>query len=300
MSDSLTMLQCLRAQQLFSALFLLLSLMAKPVCAEEPTLESAPIGIVGDIHRDYIAFMGSRQVTEITQYSGPYARRDVIELVLLQQALLLGGFDKPLSLVSEVNYFRSIRNVMEGRTISTAGTVWHQDLIDLSAELFITPAIIKKGQFEAGLYTTPQNTQALASTELIDLRKLRVVTSRQWKPDRQTLINLGFERILYTPNWVNMARMLKAKRVDLTLAPFENTPDMHILVEGIELVPIKGIKVTIAGSRHWPVSRKHPQGEAFFNALNKGISIMEKAGTIERAYRECGFFHPAVANWKQL
>jgi hypothetical protein len=65
-------------------------------------------------------------------------------------------------------------------------------------------------------------------------------------------------------------------------------------------VPIPGIKAALPGSRHWPVSKKHPQGEEIFNALVRGIEALEKQNIIQRAYEECGFFHPEINSWALL
>ena len=61
-----------------------------------------------------------------------------------------------------------------------------------------------------------------------------------------------------------------------------------------------GIKVALPGSRHWPVSKKHPQGGEIFTGLEKGITILEQKNIIQRAYEECGFFHEGVKSWKLL
>jgi hypothetical protein len=260
---------------------------------------AAAIAVVADIKHDYLAFVGKRDIRAIDHYSGAHARRDVIELLLLQQALLLGGFNHPIKLVEEENYFRSIRNVQEGRTLTTSGSIWLADL-KLIQDIDITPALIPEGQFVVGLYTAESNKKARASRTLEALRKLRFVTSKQWKPDQKTLTQLGIKDIMYSPKWVNMARMVQAKRVDVTLAPFEQSPNMEISVEGIKLVPIQGLKVAIAGSRHWPVSQRHPMGKEFFSALTKGMAVLEARGTFARAYRECGFFHSGIGHWQLL
>ncbi|WP_323813941.1 hypothetical protein [Cellvibrio sp. NN19] len=260
----------------------------------------AVIGLLPDIKNDYLLFLADRAPEDITYFGGPYARRDVAELILLQQALKLGGFNRPLSFINEENYFRSIRNVVEGKTLSISGTIWQQDLDQVKDRVFISPPIVRDGEFLVGIYTSPHNQLALGSKSLAQLTQLRAVTSRQWKPDLQTLQELGFHKIMYTPNWINMARMINVGRVDITLAPFAMTPDLRIQVDGIELMPIQGIKMVIPGSRHWPISQKHPYGEEFSEALNRGVAMLRDAGTIERAYRESGFFHPEVANWTLL
>jgi hypothetical protein len=237
---------------------------------------------------------------DVNFYGGLYARRDVAELILLQQALSLGGFNQRIVFINEENYFRSIRNVVEGKTLTMSGTIWLQDLGNVKDKVFISPAMIDDGKFMVGLYTSPKNKQVLSSKTLAALTELRVVSSRQWKPDLQALQALGFSKIMYTPNWINMARMINAGRVELTLAPFGLSQNLYIEVDGIELAPIQGVKILIPGSRHWPVSRKHPYGAEFHEALKKGLTILREQGTIERAYRESGFFHPEVADWLLL
>jgi hypothetical protein len=264
----------------------------------QPT--SASIAVLPDIHQDYRLFLGDRTPESVNFYGGNHARRDVIELILMQQALALGGFKKPLRFVDEENYFRSIRNVLDGKTLTISGTIWYEDLAAQNHKLHISPPIVRDGEFIVGIYTSPKNQRAQTSKTLAQLTKLKVVTSRQWKPDLTTLEGLGFSSIMYTPNWVNMARMINAGRVDLTLSPFEMNPAKAIVVEGIHLVPIEGIKIAIGGSRHWPVSKTHALGDEFYTALVKGIEQLRRAGTIERAYRECGFFHPELAEWKLL
>lgn len=267
--------------------------------ATEPSTQ-ASIAVLPDIHRDYERFLRGRDLHSLSYYGGDYARRDVIELVLMLQALKLGGFDQPVVFADEENYFRSIRNLIDGKSLSIAGTLWQQDLIPQQEKLYITAPVVKDGQFVVGLYTAPKNLSARSSTTLTALTQLSVVTSRQWQPDLQTLEQLGFKRIMFTPNWLNIARMLNAGRADLTLSPITNSADKSLKVEGIRLVPIEGVKIAIRGSRHWAASRKHPLGDAFYQALVKGMQQLQDQGTIERAYRECGFFHPDLKDWKLL
>jgi hypothetical protein len=98
---------------------------------------------------------------------------------------------------------------------------------------------------------------------------LNVVTSTQWQSDVQTLKDLGFKNITYSPNWVNMVRMIGAERADITLAPFQTTSDMSITVDDVTLYPVRGVTVSIAGSRHWLVSRKHSLATFFTKRWNE-------------------------------
>ena len=178
--------------------------------------------------------------------------------------------------------------------------MWKTDIDMLKEAYFVSRPVVKEGEFIVGIYAGAKNQKRLNNTDPSKLRNLNVVTSSQWRSDVQTLKDLGFKHITYSPNWVNMVRMIGAERADITLAPFQSTPDMSIVVDDVTLYPIKDVKVAITGSRHWPVSRKHAQGKDFYNALERGLAELEAKGTIQQAYRECGFFHPEVAHWKLL
>ncbi len=264
--------------------------------ADEPIV----VEVDADILPDYFSFVNNRNLLSIKHYDGQSARRDVVELVLLQQAVLIGGFKHPLELHAGRSYLRILRDIADGSAITSAGLAWKEDIAPLSKELLMSRPIVHSGEFVVGVYTSPHNQKALAANDLPALSKLRVVTSSQWTADIHILNQLGFSQIIYSPNWVNMIRMIDAGRADITLAPFQKTQGMVTEVNGIKLVPITGIKIAFAGSRHWPVSRKHQQGQAFYDALERGLNYMEAHRIIQQAYYECGFFHPDVANWTVL
>jgi hypothetical protein len=258
------------------------------------------IAVNEDILPDYQRFLDQRDPLSIHDYSGPYARRDVIELLLLNQAVRLGGFTQPIELRAEQSYLRTLRDIGEGRFITSAGLAWRSDIEMMADAFYISRPLIKQGEFVVGLYTSANNQTALAANTLAKLKELSFVTSAQWKSDVTTLKELGITHITYSPNWVNMARMIEAGRADLTLAPFQTTPDLAIKVGDVKLFPVRGVKIAFAGSRHWPISRKHPQGEAFFKALERGLALLDQQGMIQKAYSDCGFFNADVAQWTLL
>ena len=91
--------------------------------------------------------------------------------------------------------------------------------------------------------------------------------------------------------------MVVGRRADITLAPFQSNPEMKVLVGNLELIPIQGIKISLPGSRHWVISKKHPESAAIEAALIRGMAVLETNKTIQRAYEESGFFHPDVKEW---
>ncbi len=253
-----------------------------------------------DIIADYQLFVGARDPLQINYFGGAGARRDVIEIVLLQQALHLGGFEGSVVLRPENSYLRILKLLADGQVALSAALMWREDLKPYSSHLFKTKALVKEGEFIAGLYTRADNQKALQANTLEKIHTLSAASNNHWKADVSTLKSLDIKKIYYATYWVQIVRMVVAGRADVTLAPFQINPDMKVMVDGLELVPIPGIKVALPGSRHWPVSKLHPQGEEIFKALVRGIDELEKKNIIQRAYEECGFFHPGVKNWTLL
>lgn len=262
--------------------------------------EAVILAVNDDIPRDYQRFLAGRDPMEIKHYSGDGARRDIVELTLLMQALYLGGFTKPVELRIEPSYLRILRGVADGRFISSGALMWKADIDAVRPGLVASRPLLKEGEFTVGIYTTQKNHTAFNKLEPKSLKELNVVTNAQWKSDVRTLKDLGFNHITYAPNWINMVRMIEAGRAQVTLAPFQASHNMMTAVGDLKLYPLHGIKVAIEGSRHWPISQTHPDGHVFYQALERGLSQLEATGTIQRAYRECGFFHPEVKSWKLL
>lgn len=278
------------------ALLLLIAVMPAAGIAEQTVVAA----VNEDIITDYHLFVGTRDPLQITYYGGAGARRDVIEIILLQQALHLGGFKGKVTLRPETSYLRILKLVADGQVAFSGALMWQEDIKPYTSHLFKTKAIVKEGEFIVGLYTRAGYQRALQANSLSKISQLSAASNRHWKSDIKTLRELGITQIQYATSWVQIVRMLVAKRADITLAPFQINPDMKVMVNDLELVPIPNIKVALPGSRHWPVSKTHPQGEEIFTALTRGIVELEKKNIIKRAYEECGFFHPQVATWKLL
>jgi hypothetical protein len=272
-------------------------LIAAPAANASATIVAA---VNEDIIVDYQLFVGERDPLLIDYFGGPGARRDVIEIVLLQQALDLGGFKGKVTLRPENSYLRILKLVHDGQVALAGALMWRRDILPYSTHLFKTKALVKDGEFIAGLYTRPDNQFALQANTPEKVRRLSAASNYHWGADLATLADLGISKIQFSTYWVQIVRMVMAKRADFTLAPFQVNPEMKVIVGNSELVPIPGVKVALPGSRHWAVSKHHPQGEAIFTALVRGIELLEQQNIIQRAYEECGFFHPQVKNWLLL
>ncbi|MDD4732589.1 MAG: hypothetical protein PHX58_11715 [Desulfovibrio sp.] len=287
---------------LLSGLILLLFL-ALPAWASPPTKqETSPalgMAVPPDVLQDYERFLKGRDPLQITDFSGPHSRRDVVEVILAQQALDRGGYTGEVELLRAPSYRRMLSELERGRAGLTGNTVWQRDLQNLHPAVLASEQLIADGRFQAGFYVTSDNTRALAVRMAHDFQTLRGVTSQDWKPDWAALNSLC-PNVLHVNTWEDMLRVLARGRADVTLAPFSAAPDLGLQTQELRLVPIPGIKIVLQGSRHLAVSGTHPHGPQVLRALNRGLRILKQEGVVERAYRQCGFHNPAVAHWNIL
>ena len=257
-----------------------------------------------DVFNDYQRFIGQRDPLTLTQYTGPSSRRDVVELVLVQQALKAGGNNYPIKIVKVDNtsdsYSRFIKEITSGSATIGGNSAWLIDLKQIADKVYISEPTIRQGEFEAGLYTTADNADARLSKTLAEIQKLTAVVAESWKPDVATLESLKFANTLKTQSWDSMVGMLAKKRADVLLAPFQPTPDLSLEANGKKLVPILNVKVGLQGSRHFFVSKASPIGAEVAKSLDTGLAKLRERVLIEKAYRDSGFFNQATRNWNRL
>lgn len=258
-----------------------------------------PALIPDDVLLDYQRFLAGRDPITISDYGGPLSRRDVVEVVLIQQALARQDRPLRLSLTPMPTSQRLQAELRLAQAACSATTYWREDFPAPDGLLF-SDAVVADGEFEAGLYTMPDNARALAARSLQDVQGLNVLVNRNWRVDWLTLQRLGMQHVQHVANWNLMPRMLQQGRADLLLAPFQPTPDLALVVGGVRLVPIPGLKVGMHGTRHFLVSASHAQGPQLRDQLNAGLARLRQRGLVRRAYEQSGFFNARVADWTRL
>lgn len=258
-----------------------------------------PALIPDDVLLDYQRFLAGRDPVSISSYGGPLSRRDVVEAVLIQQALSVPARPLRLSLVPMPTSQRLQAELRLAQAVCSATTYWREDFPDPDGLLF-SDALMADGEFEAGFYTMPDNARALATRSLREVQRLHVLVNRNWRVDWLTLERLGMRHVQHVANWNLMPRMLQQGRADLLLAPFQPTPDLSLVVDGVRLVPIPGLKVGMRGTRHFLVSANHALGPQLREQLNAGLARLRQRGQVRRAYEQSGFFNARVADWRRL
>ncbi len=258
------------------------------------------IAISSDVYSDYLDFIGQRDPLSLQHYGGPHSRRDVVEVVLLQQALQRGGAYRPLRFLLTDSERRTLKALANGDADMSGSSQWSEKALALPKDVAISRALVREGEFTAGLYF-PEGHPALLqlAAKPQEIHRYTAVCAASWKPDLAVLGTLG-SPVLKTENWESMLGMLQKKRADYVLAPFQPTPGFRFDTGNLVLAPVPGIKVRLPGSRHFLLSRHSPDIGELESALEKGLKAMEKEGRLQRAYQESGFHDDRVKNWKVL
>lgn len=258
------------------------------------------VAVPTDVLEDCKKFLRGRDPMAVTDFGGPHTRRDVVEVVLLQQALRRGGWDHRVELEALPNVARILREIEWAHAACSGTSYWREDIPAASTSFYYSDAMVEMGQFEAGLYTVVTNHRAMAAKSLPDIQGLTALSNRGWIVDWRTLEQLGIARLQHVGQWPAMPKMLAGGRADFLLAPFQATADLSLTVDTIRLVPIPGLKIGLHGTRHFLVSRRHARAAALLDNLNAGLSALRHKGVIRQAYEQSGFFNPRVAQWATL
>jgi hypothetical protein len=251
---------------------------------------SVLIYIRDDVFIDYQKFVDGRDVELINNFSGKNIRRDVVDMIIAQQALKLGGFNHSFSYAPGKVNFRNTKMLQNGKLLISFDSYWQRDAQELKQKVFISDAVIRNGEYVAGIYTSPSNAKTLAINKLSDLKSLTAVSTPRWKTDWHTLQQFNLKKLTRQDSWLSMVRMVDIEWVDFILMPFNSTPDQSFTMGKVHLIPVKDIAVSLNDSRHFVISKVHPKGEDAFIAINKGLKVLRERGAIVKAYTEAGFF----------
>jgi ABC-type amino acid transport substrate-binding protein len=273
----------------------LLVALASPLLAYAAP-QTARVAVPGDVADDLARFLYGRDVATLQDFSGPFARRDVMELAYLLREMRRILPALTVQIVRIDSYARLLIELEAGRVDVLGTTAWKGDLAQLGTAITLSPALLTSGESVAGFYTAPDNHAALALQAPKQLKKLTVVSNSAWTTDWSTLNQLGMKRVLDVKTWNQMVQMVAHGRADLLLAPFATTPNLELVHQGITLVPIKGVAVALLGSRHLAVAHTDV-GLQIEREVFPVLEAQVRNGDLRRAYTECGFYNSKTAKW---
>ncbi|MEZ5448020.1 MAG: hypothetical protein R3E95_05890 [Thiolinea sp.] len=279
---------------MFSCLLLLGSL------STAHAADTVPVLCYDNVVEDYHLFLNGRDPLELDSYAGPKSRRDVIEIVILQQALARGGFKKPITLSTEpgMSYKRTMQLMQSGDYLAICTSNWLKPILDIDG---VKPSsiVIPSEKFIAGLFTGEDRVDEIKISSVEDARRYKILCNTNWIQDQQTIDAMQLNCV-ETRGWETMVRMLADRRGDFMLAPFQSRPDGALEAYDLRFKPIPGVKVRLDDDRTYMVSMMHPDGAAFYAALNKGLDLLRAENRLEQAYTESGFYNQSVKDWTLL
>ena len=110
------------------------------------------INIRDDVFEDYIAFVDGRDVATIDDFTPESVSRDLVDMVIAQQALIIGGFDQTFDFIPGKLNFRNTKLLEDGLLLLSFDTSWLSDAKALEDSVYLTEAVIRQGEYHAGIY----------------------------------------------------------------------------------------------------------------------------------------------------
>ena len=258
------------------------------------------VSTTANFAEDYEKFLQEKQLPpeEITDFKSKYSSRVVASLVLISQALKLGGMDAKLRIVTFPNSARERAQVKKGK-IAISGQVHWRTEFDSSVHM--SSAIIPQGRFIKAILGLANNEKLKDLRWHSDFKQLTTAIVPTWAHDLNLLEEMGVEHIYKAPNKGNLLKMVHAGRVDFILYEFSNkVKDGYFLEDGIKLKVTEKTKIILDGSRHYMVSKLHPQGDRIYKALEAGVKIMKEKGVFEKALYGVGFYPEGEKDWHRI
>ena len=220
-------------------------------------------------------------------------------MILAQQALVLGGFTKQFEYQTGNVNFRNTKLLERGKLLLSMDSYWLEDAKAMSNSVYVSKALIKRGEYYAGVFFAPDNKKMQRLQSYQQLKDYTSVSTPRWRTDWETLHNLPLQKLFVEHEWISQARMVSMMWADFMLMPLMPSLKNEFNLEGIKLVAHPSLVVLLDGSRHLVVSKSHPYGKEAFQALQVGLEILRERGMIIKAYTQAGFI-PDLSKYEVL
>lgn len=226
------------------------------------------------------------------------SQRAVAEIYIFQQAVASSNLGLSIKLKPEsANMRHAFTLAQAGRVITFTETYSHVDIVDKRDDFYISQAVLNKGEYPVGLYTSIDNHRALA-TERNQLHKLSAASHPQWHTDWSILESINVKNIHAVNSMEAALNLVGQQKADIVLKAFQSGEGFVFSHNNHKLVPIVGLKVFFPDSRHFLISKKHPDGDKVFQALEIGLTNMRQSGAIKKIYQRFGVMDERVADWQ--
>jgi len=251
------------------------------------------------LEKQYQAFVVQQQtpVEQRTKLTGKHLNHSIASLVIIKQALHHGGLDIVYDFVHAPNVKRAQWLLDKGLALMASNTPFS---IRINESVFKSSAIIAPRSLIRGIYGLASNKALMKITSLKELQSFSAVTNSTWLVDIETLQNIKLKSLSLTPLYSSMLQLINHRGIDFTLLKIGANVDKIATKQGVKLAMVPGIGIELMGTRHFIVSKKHPDGEKVYKALEKGLLVLHEKGLIIQYYQDVGTIPVNGSNIKIL
>lgn len=283
--------------QHFLVIFLLFISFFANSTTDKQTLINIPVLIAEDVKLHLERLSKQTDILTLKNFSNLPQGRDLVDVILLNQALHLGNCNCRLEYFDNSVYGRNIDLLNSGKFAMSADTLWSSDIDAHPESLLASQAVINKGDYDVGLYTSKNNDKALKAQNADDISRLTAISNHFWTADWQTINQLKPNKLAHIESFPNMKRLVKSEIADFTLIHFRVKED-DLSYE--EMLPIPNIKAVLWDSRHYAISTHFPNHQRITKAINDGLTLLHQQNRVTTAYQSVGINHPITKNWEIL
>ncbi len=257
-------------------------------------ITSAPV-----LEKQYKAFVArqAKPVEQRTKITGMHLNQAIASLVIIKQALHHGGLDIDYDFVHVPNVKRAQLMLAKGIALIASNTPFS---IAIDESVFKSSAIIAHGGLIKGIYGLASNKALMKVTSLKELQSFSALTNSTWLVDIETLQAIKPKSLYSTPLFSSMLQLINNRGIDFTLLKIDANVDKIATEHGVKLAMVPGIGIELMGTRHFIVSKKHPDGEKVYKALEKGLAVLREKGLIRQYYQDVGTIPANGSNIKIL
>ncbi len=257
---------------------------------------SAIVLVPSDVLGDYKSLVGDRAPAMLRDYRGKGSRREVVEVVLLLQALDAAEYPHPIVLRTSPSEAQSMRALAAGQANLLGTTLWKSSLKKFESRIKPSFTVIRSGEYQLGLYGCKGQ---LSGAEPV-MSSMSVVADKQQAVVWSALQGAGFKSLDYFETPEARAKMVCLARVRATVAEFPSSTHLEVSRGGFTLAPFKGVTLVVDASRHYPISNSATGSDLVTLAVNRGLKIIRRKGMIRRALLQSGLHHPEVKDWSRV
>ena len=247
----------------------------------------------------YYSLLDSYQqsIEDISSLNTENAIRSNANLIILSKALKAGGLPVVFEFLETPNSARARTTLQNGKAVISSQDFFS---ITFSDDVFMSSGIIPKGEFVKGIYCLESNEELSNITTLEELKQFTGVSLPHWKVDWMTMEQLELKELIEVSKYGFLFNLIQKRGVDFTLLEFPNGEDLSQKFGDVTLIPVPKIMIALNDSRHFMISKQHPDGELVYEALEKGLAILREEGFIERIMSEVKVYRDDLSDWEIL